>query len=146
VRLTEPDNLSRTHPTLFMEHTMNAKNIIAAAAIFAATGSAFAQGNSEFVEFSDFVSTRTRAEVQAEAAQAAATPEFVEFTKFASTTPRARAIAETRAASRATSQQGQIAGASEFVEHVNIASTRTRAEVRDEVLQAAKPSRTSIGG
>ncbi|WP_420476972.1 DUF4148 domain-containing protein [Noviherbaspirillum sp. ST9] len=121
---------------------MNAKNIIAAAAIFAATGSAFAQGNSEFVEFTDFVSSRTRAEVKAEIVQAAATPEFVEFNNIASSTPRAQVIAETRAAY----DQGLLARSPEFVEHVNVASSRSRADVRNEVMQAAKPSRTAIGG
>ncbi|HYC41594.1 MAG TPA: DUF4148 domain-containing protein [Noviherbaspirillum sp.] len=121
---------------------MNAKNIIAAAAIFAATGSAFAQGNSEFVEFTNFVSSKSRAEVKAEIAQASASPEFVEYANVASTSPRARVIADTRAAY----DQGLLGHAPEFVEHVNVVSSRSRAEVRDEVLQAAKPSRTSVGG
>lgn len=121
---------------------MNAKNIIAAAAIFAATGSAFAQGNSEFVEFNDFVSSKSRAEVKAEIVQAAATPEFVEYTHVASTTPRARVVAETRTAY----DQGLLGRAPEFVEHVNVASSRSRAEVRDEVLQATRPGRNAIGG
>ncbi|HYD63248.1 MAG TPA: DUF4148 domain-containing protein [Noviherbaspirillum sp.] len=121
---------------------MNAKNLIAAAAIFAATGSAFAQGNSEFVEFTDFVSTKTRAEVKAEIQQAATTPEFVEFTNVASTTPRSRVVAELRAAQDHTT----VGSAPEFVEHVNVASTRTRAEVRDEMLHAAKPARVNIDG
>lgn len=121
---------------------MNAKNLIAAAAIFAATGSAFAQGNTEYVEFTDFVSTKTRAEVKAEIRQTAYTPEFVEFTNVASTTPRSRVVAELRAAY----DQGQVGSAPEYVEHVNIASTRTRAEVRNEMLQAGTPARASIGG
>ena len=121
---------------------MNAKNLIAAAAIFAATGSAFAQGNSEFVEFTDFVSTKSRAEVKAEIAQAAYTPEFVEFIKVASAAPRSHVVAELRAAQDYTT----VGSAPEFVEHVNVASTRSRAEVRDEVLHAAKPVRTNIDG
>lgn len=121
---------------------MNAKNIIAAAAIFAATGSAFAQGNSEFVEFNDFVSSRTRAEVKAELVQAAATPEFVEFSNVASVTPRAQVIAETRAAY----DQGLLGHSPEFVEHVNVAYARSREEVRNEVMQAAKASRIATGG
>lgn len=61
---------------------MNAKKLIAAVAVFAATSSAFA---SEWVDFSDFKSTRTRAEVIAEMNQAnangqlAGNSEFVEF-------------------------------------------------------------------
>ncbi len=121
---------------------MNAKNLIAAAAIFAATGSAFAQGNSEFVEFTDFVSTKTRAEVKAEITQAAYTPEFVEFTHVASTKPRAHVIAELRAAQ----DHATVGSAPEFVEHVNVASTRTRAEVREEIMQASKPARANIDG
>jgi hypothetical protein len=125
-----------------LENIMNAKNLIAAAAIFAATGSAFAQGNTEYVEFTDFVSTKSRAEVKAEIQQAAYAPEFVEFVNVASTAPRSRIVAELRAAK----DQVAVGSAPEYVEHVNVASTRTRAEVRNEVLQAAKPSRTAIGG
>jgi len=121
---------------------MNAKNIIAAAAIFAATGSAFAQGNSEFVEFTNVVSSKSRAEVKAEITQASTTPEFVEYTRVASTTPRPGIVADTRAAYG----QGLLGQAPEFVEHVNVASSRSRAEVRGEALQAAKPGRNAIGG
>ncbi|OWW20556.1 DUF4148 domain-containing protein [Noviherbaspirillum denitrificans] len=72
---------------------MNAKQIVAAFAILAATGSAFAAGNSEFVEFTNVPSTKTRAEVRAELAQAreqqvAGSSEFVEFTPVASTRTR----------------------------------------------------------
>lgn len=61
---------------------MNTKKLIAAVAVFAATSSAFA---SEWVDFSDFKSTKTRAEVIAELKQAnangqlAGNGEFVEF-------------------------------------------------------------------
>ncbi|WP_192804895.1 DUF4148 domain-containing protein [Noviherbaspirillum aerium] len=61
---------------------MNAKQLIAAVTVFAATGSAFA---SEWVDFSDFKSTKTRAEVIADMKQAdalgqmAGNSEFVEF-------------------------------------------------------------------
>lgn len=63
---------------------MNAKTLIAAVAVFAATatGSAFA---SEWVDFTDFKSTKTRAEVIAELQQSntngqiAGNSEFVEF-------------------------------------------------------------------
>lgn len=61
---------------------MNAKQLIAAVTVFAAAGSAFA---SEWVDFSDFKSTKTRAEVVAEMKQAngrgqvAGNSEFVEF-------------------------------------------------------------------
>jgi len=127
---------------------MNVKNLIATVAVFAATGSAFAQGTSEFVEFTNFVSTKTRAEVQAELAQAnaqgqiARNTEFVEFTNVASTTPRA----SVQKNARATYDDSLLSKRPEFVEHVNIASGKSRADVRNEVLQAAKPVRTSIGG
>lgn len=63
---------------------MNAKKLIAAVAVFAATAtsSAFA---SEWVDFTDFKSTKTRAEVIAELQQSnangqlAGNSEFVEF-------------------------------------------------------------------
>lgn len=119
---------------------MKAKQLIVAVAAVAATGSVFAQGNAEWVEFNDFVSTKSRAEVKAELAQAyaqgdlARNTEYVEFTQFASTTPRAQVRAELAA--------GQ---STEWVEHANVASTKTRAEVRNEVLQAAKPTRTKLG-
>lgn len=136
VRLTEPD-MSSPHSSTFyrLENIMNAKIIVAATAFFA-TASVFAQGNSEFVEFTGFTSTKTRAEVKAEIAQASATPEFVEFTPVASTGPRAGFAAATASSTASP----------EFVEHVNIASTRTRAEVREEMAHAAKPARTLIGG
>lgn len=121
---------------------MKAKQLIVAVAAVAATGSVFAQGNSEWVEFNDFVSTKSRAEVKAEVAQAyaqgdlARNTEYVEFTQVASTTPRAQVRAELAADQRRNT---------EWVEHTNVASTKTRAEVRNEVLQAAKPARTKLG-
>lgn len=77
---------------------MNAKKLITAAAIFAATGSAFA---AEWVDFSDFKSTRTRAEVmaelQADQGRTAANTEYVEpAAGFASTRTRAQVMAELR--------------------------------------------------
>jgi hypothetical protein len=67
---------------------MNAKTLIAAVAMFAAASSSFAAGNSEFVEFTGFQSTKTRAEVRAELAEATKTPEFVEYTNVASNKSR----------------------------------------------------------
>jgi len=85
---------------------MNAKKLIAAVAVFAATGSAFA---SEWVDFSDFRSTKTRAEVVAELKQAqgqgqlAGNSEFVEFknTAVASGKSRDEVRREAVAAARA---------------------------------------------
>jgi len=164
VRLTEagPDgqtlSLLPPSPHLtnidFWRMNMNTKTILAAVALFAAAGSTFAQGNSEFDEFTNFVSTRTRAEVQAELAQANAqgqvahAPEFVEYTRVASTvatspaTPRAQA----RVAQKTSYDQAILSREPEFVEHVNIASGKSRAEVREEMLQAAGNVGTTIGG
>lgn len=49
---------------------MNAKQLIAAMAVFAAAGSVFAAGQTEYVDFSNFQSTRNRADVRAELEQA----------------------------------------------------------------------------
>ena len=49
---------------------MNAKQIIVTVAMFAATGAAFAQSTEYVTPNENFVSTKTRAEVKAELAQA----------------------------------------------------------------------------
>ncbi|RJF97961.1 DUF4148 domain-containing protein [Noviherbaspirillum saxi] len=82
---------------------MNAKNLIAAIAILAGTSSAFA---AEWVDFIDFQSTKTRAEVIAELKDAQAQGTYVaggnEFTapdaRFASTKTRAQVMAELKQA------------------------------------------------
>lgn len=123
---------------------MNAKKLIAAATVLVATGSAFAQPNAEFVEFNDFVSTKSRAEVRAEleqaqaAGQLAGNTEYVEFIKVASTAPCKEL--------RASNDYSLLEQRPEYVEFTNVPSTRTRAEVRNEVLQAAKSSKAVIGG
>ena len=48
---------------------MNAKQLIAAVAVFAAAGSVFAADVTPFAEQENFVSTKTRAEVRAEVLQ-----------------------------------------------------------------------------
>lgn len=77
---------------------MNAKLLIASAAVLATTAPVFA---GEYVDFSNFVSTKTRAEVVAELKQAqadgtlaAANSEYVVFPTMADT---ARSRAEVRA-------------------------------------------------
>lgn len=161
VRLTEagpdgqPTVFLTAEPALtnidFWRMNMNTKTILAAVALFAAAGSTFAQGNSEFDEFSNFVSTRTRAEVKAELAQANAlgqvahAPEFVEYTRVALTTPAAPR-AQARGAQKTTYDQALLSREPEFVEHVNLASGKTRAEVREEMQQAAGNLGTTIGG
>jgi hypothetical protein len=91
---------------------MNAKKMIAAVAVFAATSSAFA---SEWVDFSDFKSTKTRAEVMAELKQAnadgqlAGNSEFVEF------------------------------------KNTQVASGKTRDEIRQQAVAAAKAKTAAAG-
>ena len=51
---------------------MNVKQLIAAVAVFSAAGSALADGYGAYVDFSNVVSTKTRAEVVAELKQAQA--------------------------------------------------------------------------
>lgn len=78
---------------------MKTKHLIAALAVLGATGSAFAN---EWVDFSDFQSTKTRAEVAAELKDAQASGNYVvggqEFVApdahFASTKTRAQVVAE----------------------------------------------------
>lgn len=120
---------------------MNAKKLIAAVAVFAAASSASA---SEWVDFSNFKSTRTRAEVVAEmkqpnaGVQAARDSEFVEFKSTPAAQGKTRA--EVRAELDKAYAEGQLAndGTSEFVEFTNVASSKTRDQVRQEVLAAAK--------
>jgi len=124
---------------------MNTKNLIAAFAVLTAAGSAFAESTFPYVDFSGFVSTKTRAEVVAEmnqpAAQQVAKTEWVEFTKVASGKTRAEVRAELAQANAA----GQLNRNQEFVEFTNVASTKTRDEVRNEMIQAAKPGHAPRG-
>lgn len=118
---------------------MKALKMIAAATMFAATGAVFAQPT-EYVEFTDFVSTKSRAEVRAELADAKPTQlagEYVEFLNVASTAP---------AKTLRAANDSLLSQTPEYVEFLNVASTRSRAEVRNEVLQAAKPARHAVGG
>lgn len=124
---------------------MNAKNLIAAFAVLTAAGSAFADSTYPYVDFSGFVSTKTRAEVAAEltqpGAQTVAKTEWVEFTPVAAGKTRAEVRAELAQAQAA----GQLNRNQEFVEFTNVASTRTRDEVRNEMIQAAKVGHAQRG-
>ncbi|RJF97323.1 DUF4148 domain-containing protein [Noviherbaspirillum saxi] len=128
---------------------MNAKNLIAAVAVFAAAGSALADNTYPYVDHSNFVSTKTRAEVIAEMNQANANgqiarqTEFVEFNNVASTKTRA----EVRAELEKAQADGQYAGnrTPEFFEFINVASTKTRDQVRQEALAAAQDKRVPAG-
>ena len=85
---------------------MNAKKLIAAVAMIAATGSVFAADNVEFVEFAKVQPVKTRAEVRVELEQAYAqgtlghNSEFTEFTSVASTKSRAEVRKEAIEAAR----------------------------------------------
>jgi hypothetical protein len=73
---------------------MNAKKLIAALAVLAVSTSAFAGENTEAIDQSNFVSTKTRAEVRAELEQAYAqgfhpgSTDVIEFKNVASTRTR----------------------------------------------------------
>lgn len=85
---------------------MNAKQIVAAIAVFAATGTAFAADNGIFVEHTSVPSSKTRAEVRVELEQAraaeqiAGNSEFVEHTHVASTRSREEVRGEAVQAAR----------------------------------------------
>jgi hypothetical protein len=85
---------------------MNAKQTIAAIAVFAATGSAFAADNGAYVDHSNVVSTKTRADVRAELELAYANgqlghnSEFVEHTRIASSRSRDAVRTEAMQAAR----------------------------------------------
>lgn len=122
---------------------MNAKNLIAAVSMLTAAGSVLADNTYPYVDHSNFVGTKTRAEVIAEmkaanaSAPVARNTEYVEHTTVASTKTRAEVRAELDREYAAT---GHVAAVSspEYVEFTNVASTRTRDEVRNEAIQAAK--------
>lgn len=85
---------------------MNAKKLIAAVAVFAATGSVFAAQTYPYVDFSGVQSTKTRADVTAELKDAQAQGNYVaggqEFTapdaQFASSKSRTQVVAELKQA------------------------------------------------
>jgi hypothetical protein len=132
-QLPEPRNSS--HPLTLWRNKMNAKKLIAALAVLAASTSAFA-GNIEAVDQSDFVSTKSRAEVQAELAQAYAqgfhpgSTDVIEFKNVASTKTRGEVQAELA--------RGFHPGSTDVIEFTNVASTKTRDEVRKELSESKK--------
>jgi hypothetical protein len=96
---------------------MNAKTIFAAIAMFAASSATFAAGNTEYVDFSNFHSTKTRAEVRAELQDAnrdgalARSNQFVEHTAVASTRSRDEVRAEAVKAARSPQKDTSYIGA-----------------------------------
>lgn len=122
---------------------MNIKMTSVALALIATSAAAFAA--EEFVEHTNVVSTRTRAEVRAELDQSRVQvqpAEFVEHMRVASGKTRA----EVRAELEQAYAQGQLGHHPEFVEHTQVASSRTRDEVRKEALQAAQAQRALKSG
>lgn len=117
---------------------MNVKQLFVAVAVLTA-GSAFAESTYPFVEHSSFASTRTRAQVQAELADAGTVvsrQEFVEHRTVASGKTRAEVRAEL---ARLHAEGTHVAGGSpEFVEHRQVASTRSREEVGAEATEAQR--------
>jgi len=130
---------------------MNAKNLIAAVAVFAAAGSAFADSTYPYVDHSGFVSTKSRAEVIAELNQANANGQVAHNTEFVEFTNKNVASGKTRAEVRAELEkayaEGQYASNrnTEFVEFTNVASTKTRDQVRQEAVAAARGNNAAAG-
>lgn len=125
---------------------MNAKLSSIAIALIAATSTAAfaADGavvqNTEWVEFTQAPSVKSRAQVRAELeqAQAPAQTEYVEHPRIASGKTRA----EVRAELAQAYAQGELER-SEFVDFSQFASTRSREEVREEAIRAAQRARGS---
>jgi hypothetical protein len=135
---------SQVPPTFYRtcgEFQMNIKMTSVALALIATSAAAFAAD--EFVEHTNYTSTRTRAEVQAELNntlaqnQVSTHQEFVEHQPIVSGKSRA----EVRAELEAAYAQGTLGHRPEFVEHTYVASTKSRDEVRNEAIQAAKAGR-----
>ncbi|HJV88019.1 MAG TPA: DUF4148 domain-containing protein [Noviherbaspirillum sp.] len=86
---------------------MNAKHLMTAVAAFALAGSALAAGNTEYVDFSNVQSVKTRAEVRAELEQAyrqgaLSQSEYVQFDRVASSRSRDDVRTEALQAARNT--------------------------------------------
>lgn len=114
---------------------MNAKNLIIAAAVLSAAGSAMADQTFPYVEFLNVPSTKARAEVAADVSKPAAVqPVYAEFNNV----PRDKTRAEVRAELQQAYANGELSAARNpvYVEFTNVASTKTREEVRNEVIAA----------
>jgi hypothetical protein len=128
------------------EIQMNIKMTGVALALIATSAAAFAAD--EFVEHTNIVSTRTRAEVRAELEQAQSSGQVVRQTEFIEHAPLAagKTRTEVRAELDQAYAQGLVGHTPEFVEHTHVVSTRTRDEVRNEAIQAAKGQRAIASG
>jgi len=119
---------------------MNTKNILAAAAIFAASASAFAQQTEFVAPDAGFISTKSRAEVIAELNQAYGQGALAsqqhdgqQTIQLAGNKSRAEVIAELNQAYR----EGTLATQQHDGEQlIQFAGTKTRDEVRQEALAA----------
>jgi hypothetical protein len=128
---------------------MNAQKLILAAAVLALSGSAFADAPEQFVDHSRYVSTKSRAQVQAEVAAAPAEAlarnnQFVDQSKVATTKTRAEVRAELENAYADGSYA--LSSTPQFVEFTNVASTRSRDDVRNEAIRAARAKQTDVNG
>ena len=105
---------------------MNVQQLVAAAVVFAAAGSAMAQQGKDGSEFTNTPSTASRTAVKAEVASPA--------------TGKTRAEVRTEIEQAYKNHQLAANRNTESVEFPNVASTKTRAEVRNEVIQSTKAS------
>jgi hypothetical protein len=111
---------ARSHPLdRYEEKKMNAKILIAAVAVFAAAGSAFADQTYPYVDFGGFQGARMRAEVAAELQQAQSAGNYVvggeeiasPVAGFVTAKSRAQVVAELR---RAQEDGAYVVGGEEY--------------------------------
>jgi predicted RNase H-like HicB family nuclease len=117
---------------IFVRRKMNAKNMIAAVAVFAAAGSVFASELTPWPELENFKSTKTRAEVIAELKQAQANGTYV---AGGTETP------ELVPALAKTTRSGTPVASAPATAH-----GKTRAEVYQELVQAQADGSYVAGG
>ncbi len=133
---------------------MNAKYLIAAAAALAVSGSVLAQ--EYVVPDAGFVSTKTRAEVNAELAQARSSG-ALDVTEYDYPVVRLASVPKTRAQVSAELAQARADGSLEVAEYEYpvlqaSATTKTREQVREELAQHQRDNpngetfRSYIGG
>ncbi|MGB6054361.1 MAG: DUF4148 domain-containing protein [Burkholderiaceae bacterium] len=121
---------------------MNAKQMIIAAAVFAASASAFAQQTEFVAPDAGFVSTKSRAEVVAERNQAygqgmLATQQRdgADAIRFAGTKSRADVVADLNQAYR---DGALVSQRHDGEQAIQFAGTRSRDEVRQEALASTQ--------
>ena len=143
---------------------MNAKQLIAAVAVLAAAGSALADDTGAYVDFTNVVSTKSRAEVVAELKQAQSEGSYVlggeEYpNQFAASTysvrpyvaapvasgkSRAQVIAELK---QAQADGSYVVGGEEFAGQAPVLARNSRTGTQSiESAQHKKPAAGAIGG